>query len=128
LVEKYGTAFEGGKGELLITPKGYSREMTDKQGRKWSVWLNDSFILGGIHSHALFFLKSNPDDLDRVDDKSEFVFNVTQRELIGLITFGYSRGDESHPKGLEYKCSDTRLADAATFKSYVERVQEWSTP
>jgi hypothetical protein len=28
-------------------------------------------------------LKSNPDSLDYVDPKDEFVFNVTQRELIG---------------------------------------------
>ena len=123
LVEKYGTAFEGGKGQLLITPQGYSSEMDQKQGSKWSLWLNDCFILGGIHSHATFYLKSNPDALDYLDKNNQFVFNVTQRELIGLITFGYSRSDRNDPRGLEYKCTEGGLADAATFRSYIDQVQ-----
>ena len=126
LVEKYGTAFEGGKGQLLITPQGYSDEMHKKQLKKWSIWLNDCFILGGIHSHATFYLKGNPDALDYADEKSEFVFNVTQRELIGLITFGYSRGNGHDPRGLEYKCANGLLADAARFKSYGDKVGELS--
>jgi hypothetical protein len=126
LAEKYGTAFEGGKGQLLITPQGYNDETTRKQSAKWTVWLNDSFILGGIHGHALFYLKGNPDALDYADEKSRFVFNVTQRELIGLLTFGYSWGKGDDPRGLEYKCTNALLADGATFKSYVDKVQELS--
>jgi len=166
--ETRGTSFEGGKGQLLLTPKasGFSEnkpsptmtwsqsktvmpggimagEWKDKGGRvikppqwkemstqqqmdqlmanKWSIWLNDSFILGGIHSHAVFHLISNIPDLQGNAANAQFPFNVTQRELIGLLTFGYS---SSTPlaKGSEYKCTQTQLADAATFKSYCEKM------
>lgn len=123
LADRYGTAFEGGSGQLLMTPQGYNDEMSKKQGQKWSIWLNDSFILGGIHSHITFYLRSNPDALDYVDPKNQHVFNVTQRELIGLTTFGYSRGTGTDPKGLAYTCTSTQLADAATFKAYADQVQ-----
>lgn len=123
-----GSVFDG-KGGVLLTPKaqGFKPE-TAKQvdkfmDRRWSIWLNDAFILGGIHHHAAFQLISNADDLDYVDANNEFVFNVTQRELIGLITFGYSRG-ESTAQGTGYRCTDTRLADSATFKGYIARVDE----
>jgi len=123
LAARYGTAFEGRGGQLLLTPAGYNEEMGKKQGKKWSIWLNDSFILGGIHGRATFYLKSNPDSLDYVDPKNEFVFNVTQRELIGLTTFGYSRGAGNDPKGMAFNCTDTRLADSATFKLYVDQIE-----
>jgi hypothetical protein len=122
LVDVHGTAFEGGRAALLLTPKGYNETMTKIQGKKWSIWLNDSFILGGIHSHADFYLVSNADALDHLDPGAEHVFTVTQRELIGLITFGYSQGQKDHPNGLQYKCTNARLADAATFKSYCDEV------
>jgi len=106
-----------------LTPQGYNDEMSKKQGQKWSIWLNDSFILGGIHSRIRFYLKSSPDALDYVDPKNQHVFNVTQRELIGLTTFGYSRSTGTDPKGLAYTCTSTPLADAATFKAYADQVQ-----
>ena len=128
LVAQHGTAFEGGKAALLVTPQGYNDEITKKQGGKWSIWLNDAFILGGIHGHSDFYLKSNNlDALDRVDESSEWVFNVTQRELIGLITFGYGQSGTTSPMGVEYKCTDTRLADSATFKGYCDQMLELKT-
>ena len=48
---------------------------------------------------------------------------MTQRELIGLTTFGYSRGAGTDPRGLAYTCTSTQLADAATLKAYVDHVQ-----
>jgi hypothetical protein len=125
LVGQHGTAFEGGSGALFVTPEGYSKEMSDQQGKKWSIIRNDCFILGGIHGHATFYLKTKDlDALNRVNDKNEFVFNVTQRELIGLITFGYSQGNASDPRGVEFKCTDPGLADTASFRAYHSQVQE----
>ena len=67
LRETRGTGFEGGKGQMLLTPKatGFNaraeQEVDKMLGKRWSIWLNDSFILGGIHRHAPFYLVSNPD-------------------------------------------------------------------
>jgi len=47
---------------------------------------------------------------------------ISQRELLGLCKFGYSGIEGDLKAGTEYKCTDTRLADAATFKSYVEEM------
>jgi hypothetical protein len=151
LREAKGTSFEGGKGQLLLTPQasGFSpkvpppamtfgktvvpsgvdatkwktmspkEQMDTMMGNKWSIWLNDAFILGGIHSHAVFHLVSDIGSLAG-DPNAQFPFNVTQRELIGLLTFGYS--GSALIKGSEYTCTDTQLADAATFKSYVKEM------
>jgi len=168
LRETQGTAFEGGKGRLLLTPKasGFSsaaspasmtfgktavprgvsagewkewqdgkertitpadwkkkspkEQMDTMMGNKWSIWLNDAFILGGIHTHAVFHLVSNLNL--KGDSNAQFPFNVTQRELLGLCKFGYSGMEGELKAGTEYKCTDTQLADAATFKSYVEEM------
>jgi hypothetical protein len=94
--------------------------MNTMMGNKWSIWLNDAFILGGIHTHAVFHLVSNL-NLKR-DPNAQFPFNVTQRELLGLCKFGYSGMEGELKAGTEYKRTDTQLADAATFKSYVEEM------
>lgn len=126
--ETLGSEFEGGGGHLLLTPKASSsftgsaqQQMDAAMSKKWSIWLNDSFILGGIHSHAVFHLVSNISDLQGNTSNALFPFNVTQRELIGLLTFGYA-GSAPLLKGSEYTCTKTQLADAATFKSYCDEM------
>jgi len=171
LRETLGSVFDGGKSQLLLTPKasgfdtskpaptptvgktvlprglkaGEWKEWTDGKertmtpadwknkntqqqmetmlGNRWSIWLNDAFILGGIHSHVPFSLVSDVSDYG--DAKSDFAFNVTQRELIGLITFGYSRGEPT-ASGTGYKCTNTPLADGATFRAYVAQMDLYS--
>lgn len=166
-----GTAFDGGKGQLLLTPqasalfsktapavpvvgrataprgittgewkewqngkervvssadwhkKSAKEQMDTLMGNKWSIWLNDAFVLGGIHAHARFHLVSEVSDY--ADARAQFPFNVTQRELIGLVTFGYSRGTPGR-KGAEYTCTNAVLADAATFKAYVTHMNAWT--
>jgi hypothetical protein len=136
LREKLGSAFDGGAAQLLLTPKasGFSTQtpasgkksvqdqMESLLGKRWSIWLNDSFILGGIHSHVPFTLVSDISDYE--DPNADFTFNVTQRELIGLITFGYERGDPT-AGGAQYKCTNTVLADGATFRAYVDQMKLW---
>ncbi len=147
-----GSVFEGGKGQLLLTPEpsGFSstatpaastfgrkvvpknarpdwdklspyEQMNTMLGNKWSIWLNDAFILGGIHNHAAFHLVSNM-NLKGDSNSKQFPFNVTQRELIGLCTFGYSGVVGDLKAGTEFKCTKAELADAATFKTYGEEM------
>ena len=105
---------------LQRTGRSPKEQMNTMMGNKWSIWLNDAFILGGIHTHAVFHLVSNL-NLKR-DPNAQFPFNVTQRELLGLCKFGYSGMEGELKAGTEYKRTDTQLADAATFKSYVEEM------
>lgn len=126
-----GSAFEGG--QLLITPAGANDVMGKKQGRKWSIALNDSFILGGIHGHKPFFLSATPDeldDLDRVDENSTYTLSVTQREVIGLVKHGYARGANPGPEGITFTLppENARLADNATFASYLAEVRDIVMP
>lgn len=169
LRETQGSAFEGGKGQLLLTsktsgfdpkastpamtfgktvlPRGVmagewrewrqgkeevitpadwkkkspKEQMDIMMGNKWSIWLNDAFILGGIHSHSVFHLVSDINSLAGNPNDAQYPFKVTQRELIGLLKFGYS-GSAPHLKGTEYKCTNTQLADGATFKAYVDEM------
>jgi hypothetical protein len=58
-------------------------------------------------------LKPNP--------AGDFPFNVTQRELIGLLMFGYSAGGASTKTIL--RCTSPQLADAATFKTYAANME-----
>jgi hypothetical protein len=121
-IEKVGMTDHSGKGSVL-------RE------KDWSIFVNDAWILGGIHGHVNFELVSevqaavinqsyNPSDaIDRI-------FNVTGRELIGLTTFGYaqvygpvekvSHDMQKDPKrsNMLLQCVKTDLADAATFRQY----------
>ncbi len=107
------------------TKKSPKEQMDTMMGNKWSIWLNDAFILGGIHSHAVFSLVSNVNL--KGDLNAQFPFNVTQRELLGLCKFGYSGIAGDLKAGTQYKCTDTQLADAAMFKSYVEEMLSQET-
>lgn len=114
-------------GNQVITAADWKTKNVEEQmdmllGGRWSIWLNDSFILGGIHGHRTFYLVSDISDYGNPDD--DFTFNVTQRELIGLVTFGYSRGEPT-ARGAEYKCTNTVLADGASFRAYVDQMKTW---
>jgi hypothetical protein len=131
LREEQGTAFEGGKSRLLLTLKasGFDSKVSPPAATVGTTVLPKGALAGqwkewqDIHSHALFYLVSNISDAGNPD--SQFPFNVTQRELIGLLTFGYSAGGQT-PHGREYTCAETQLADAATFKTYVTQMELWT--
>lgn len=119
LLQKEGSAVERLSGKLFIEGKGATKW--------WSIWANDSYILGGIHGHVDFTLKGNADALDALDPTAgKFVFKVTQREVIGLTTFGYSSGNRTSD-GVQFKCTNPALADAATFKKYKDQVTDLAT-
>ena len=99
--------------------KSPQEQMETMLGNMWSIWLNDAYILGGIHGHVEFDLVSKVDL--KPNPNGAFPFNVTQRELIGLLMFGYSTGRP--PKPTTYRCTNQQLADSATFKTYVAHME-----
>lgn len=106
----------------------------------WSIILNDSWILGGVHGHVNFELVSpvrgNVMDQNYTADLSaDRKFTVTGRELIGLKTFGYHQvygpvekiSHDARPADLPgsnilLQCVNPALADAATLTSYTSEV------
>lgn len=108
---------------------------------KWRIWHNDAFILGGIHSHGNFQLvavnafekwfKDKFEDklgfvgarqLDFVtskDPKEKYPLRVTQREVIGLNTFGYAGSGSG---ATSFVCKSIAEADAATLFKYQKAV------
>ncbi len=108
----------------------------------WSIILNDSWILGGVHGHVNFELVSpvrgNVMDQNYTTDLSaDRKFTVTGRELIGLKTFGYQQvygpvekiSHDSRPADLPgtnilLQCTNPQLADAATLTRYTNEVMK----
>ena len=110
---------------------------------KWKIWHNDSFILGGIHSHGPFelvapncfeawfeekfgdiatlgFAGARQLDFVTSEDADEaYPLRVTQREVIGLNEFGYVGSGE----GLTtFVCRQEPNADSANLVDYRKAV------
>lgn len=81
----------------------------------WSIPLNDSWLLGGIHVRLPFYLASPRTEQNLVD--RTYGFTVTGRELIGLTTFGYALNSNTS-LGEVFECADTSKATLATFCRY----------
>jgi hypothetical protein len=81
----------------------------------WSIPLNDAWLMGGIHAWLPFYLAS-PRTKENIVDPT-FGFTVTGRELIGLMTFGYSRNPNTR-LGEVFECSNPAKARSATFTQY----------
>jgi len=123
IIPKDKSVFDGGK--IFV-------DMTEQ--RRWRIFLNDCFILGGIHSHGDFRLAgvdevitgdktlvdkpgSRP-QLDYVKNpKDKYNLKVTQREVLGLNTFGYTGGGIVDGYRV-FKCTQPDAADGATLRSY----------
>lgn len=56
--------------------------------RKWSVMVNDSWVLGGVHSNTYFYLASRRTRENLYDTKHARI-RVFCRELIGIASCGY---------------------------------------
>jgi hypothetical protein len=97
---------------------------------RWRIFLNDCFILGGVHSKGDFILVGlkeivdhssmvkKPGQLDYVKDpKAKYSLKVTQREVLGINSFGYSGGDNEHGKCV-FKCTIPQLANSARLSEY----------
>lgn len=107
----------------------------------WSIILNDSWVLGGIHGHINFELVSKPSEGTilnkdyKPDESKDRMFRVTGRELIGLTSFGYAQvygpvekiSHDINPNRLTncnalIQCLNKSLANSATFTSYQQAV------
>lgn len=116
----------------------------DRDPSRWRIFLNDCFILGGIHSHGEFRLVgmnsvvddpdaglvADPGDQPQLnhvrDPQTQFNLKVTQREVIGLNTFGYTGANFAIQNERRFRCARPDLADAATLRAYrheAERVE-----
>jgi hypothetical protein len=115
LVQKYGYAQAGGS--ILAGAK------------TWDIYVNDCWILGGIHSHAVFYLATVMNfnsvyNLDQTKNSdSTRILYVTTREITGLNLFGYSRTAEKNPKGQKFECTQPNVATNASFMEYYQHVQ-----
>ena len=112
---------------------------------RWSIILNDSWILGGVHGHVNFELVSPVqgnvmEQSYTADLSADRKFTVTGRELIGLKTFGYHQvygpveriSHEARPANLPgtnilLQCVDPGLADPATLTRYCNEVMRMAT-
>lgn len=100
--QNFGTTNAGSGGSVL-------------KADDWSVPMNDSWLLGGVHAHLDFYIASPRTESNILDP--QFTATVTGRELLGLTTFGYTL----HPNtrlGEVYVCTDQSRALAATFVAY----------
>lgn len=89
----------------------------------WSIPLNDSWLIGGIHAGHPFDVAS-PLTRENIEDKtSGFRITVTGRELIGLEAFGYTYSNvwPEHSNGY-FSVSYRGQAAQASFSAYESAV------
>ena len=90
-------------------------------GGNWNFTINDSWLLGGIHSECAFYSCSPLKSFNLVDH--EYILTITGRELLGMALAGYveesgdpdlgsafSSGDRAKAQGLSL--TDIQLAVA----------------
>ncbi|WP_153044888.1 hypothetical protein [Xenorhabdus mauleonii] len=82
---------------------------------KWSLILNDIWVLGGIHRHADFHLES-PNIPENLWDSKDNRHIVTAREILGLLGSGYKKVKKGNKT--IFRCEDKAAADRATLRSY----------
>jgi hypothetical protein len=122
-LKRGGSVFEGGK--IFVDQRHW------KGGdSRWKIFLNDCFILGGVHSQGAFVLVGldqivdhtsmvkKAGQLDYVKDPTgDYPLKVTQREVLALNNFGYSGGGIVDGKRT-FTCTNPNLASAARLKNY----------
>ena len=81
---------------------------------KWSLAVNDSWVLGGIHRNAKFRLVS-PRLMENLWNQNGF-YVVTAREILGLLNFGYKL--EQIGPWQVFICKNLELASAADLVKY----------
>ncbi|MEV4781834.1 hypothetical protein [Burkholderia sp. LMU1-1-1.1] len=89
---------------------------------KWSLLVNDAFLIGGIHSFTEFHLASPRERRNIRCSVGDFAgqLTVTGRELVALREFGYSV--RKLPLGEVFVCTDHKAAARADFATYVKKV------
>jgi len=102
--ENFGLVNEAESGSILIMG-----------GDKWNFTLNDTWIVGGVHS-GLPFYACSPLVIYNVFDY-EYILTITGRELLGLALFGYMQ--QTHAElGTVFVCNDKKKAKGARLSEY----------
>jgi len=93
---------------------------------RWTILVNDSLILGGVHSHTQFQLASqrSRENIYKPTPAGDPRLTVTGRELVGLAVFGYRI--YKLPIGEVGVCVDPALANKASFSTYRQRIAQYT--
>ena len=85
-------------------------------GGKWNFTVNDSWLLGGVHSRLPFYAASVISKANMLD--RQYSLSITGRELLGLALFGYTQVHNHKALGVAYICDDSGKASGATLVEY----------
>ncbi|WP_116211436.1 hypothetical protein [Streptomyces olivoreticuli] len=91
-------------GTMDETTKQFAQMGCVLDSKRWSVLVNDSWLLAGVHDAQEFFLAS-PRTEANVFDFAEGRLRVFGRELAGLRAFGYKFMDSPWPRLGEVEAS-----------------------
>jgi len=86
---------------------------------KWHPYMNDFWLLGGVHRHAPFRLVSTANPVNIWNFKEGYLV-VTARELLGLKHFGYEPLPGTSTADIVFVPTDRNKANRATLQSYNE--------
>ena len=115
-----GTNHSSDKVDVRASFMGNGAILHYNGGKGWHFFMNDCWLLGGVHAMNEYHLAS-PRHRDNVIDPQRGHLTVTGRELTGLKEFGYSFrklfGEE-----IAY-CSDRDKARNATFGAYIAAIE-----
>lgn len=140
----------GSQASIMEHPESGTLFITEKKGL-WEVYYNDSFILGGIHSLSRkgftvrFASESETDfkppenteifekiskgynQLDIADMTKDYPFCVTQREILGLLHFGYDNAVEVNGDRVFYLSDATKAKNATLveYKRFMDQQTQW---
>lgn len=84
---------------------------------RWSVCINDCWILGAIHTHKKFCLVTKIRNPGEIYDYGRGFFIVTGRELYGLSKFG-CEPEREWGSVMTFVCTNKQKADRATLRNY----------
>jgi hypothetical protein len=89
----------------------------------WNLTINDSWLLGAVHSHLPFYPASAVSRANIFDDK--YILSITGRELFGLALFGYRQVVSAYESlGSAFEVSDVKKANGATLQAYQKAMGE----
>ncbi len=110
--ENFGRMNEGAQGGSILNSD------------KWTMLMNDAWLLGGLHSTNPIYLASGRTEANVQGTNPEFPMTVTGRELIGITSHGYEIG-AGHPSlGEVARPVDKDAARSASLITYAEALQK----
>ncbi len=90
---------------------------------KWTMLMNDAWLLGGLHSTNPFYLASGRTPENVKGTNPDFPMTVTGRELIGITSSGYEIVADHPALGEVAQPFDKDVARSANLRTYAEAIQ-----